>query len=74
MEMPVITKCTVNNCAYNQEDKCHALAITIGEPSQAQCGTFTTIPVQGQSFYIQDTTHSTHCYVSQQQLAIILDR
>ena len=25
-----ITKCTVNNCAYNQEDKCHALAITIG--------------------------------------------
>ncbi|HEY8455908.1 MAG TPA: DUF1540 domain-containing protein [Actinopolymorphaceae bacterium] len=40
MEMPVITRCTAETCAYNQEQHCHALAITIGEPREARCETF----------------------------------
>ena len=30
MEMPVVTECAVEDCAYNRDHACHALAITVG--------------------------------------------
>ena len=42
--MTVATKvnaCTVTDCAYNANESCHALAITIDNPSPATCATYT---------------------------------
>ncbi len=41
--MPVATtvnSCTVADCVYNSGNTCHALAITVEEPSPATCGTY----------------------------------
>lgn len=40
LEMPVITKCMANECAYNANSNCHARAITIGNATQPGCDTF----------------------------------
>ncbi|KKK91932.1 hypothetical protein LCGC14_2707980 [marine sediment metagenome] len=40
MEMPQILECDANECAYNQENKCHAMAITIGGETDHKCDTF----------------------------------
>ncbi len=40
-----VNACSVATCAYNANDTCHALAITVGEPSPTNCATFT--PRQG---------------------------
>lgn len=40
IEMPLVKKCDVENCAYNTDKKCHAKAITIGDKSNPQCDTF----------------------------------
>lgn len=40
MEMPAVNACSVEECAYNREQACHALAITIGDTRQAHCDTF----------------------------------
>ncbi|QUH02868.1 DUF1540 domain-containing protein [Saccharopolyspora erythraea] len=45
-DMPIVNKCTADSCAYNQEHTCHALAITVGEPTHPQCDTFTTASVR----------------------------
>ncbi|MFB7467722.1 DUF1540 domain-containing protein [Streptomyces sp. NPDC056224] len=38
--MPVIKQCGVEDCAYNQDRACHALAITVGDTKHAHCDTF----------------------------------
>lgn len=40
MEMPVINECMVEDCSYNRNRACHALAITIGDALRAHCDTF----------------------------------
>ena len=41
MKMPKVKGCTVENCAYNTEKSCHAMAITVGEPAgDPACDTF----------------------------------
>jgi hypothetical protein len=41
MKMSKVEECSVSDCAYNTNDECHALAITIGEqPSTPMCDTF----------------------------------
>lgn len=40
IEMPVITKCMVSECAYNANSNCQARAITIGDSLQPGCDTF----------------------------------
>ncbi len=45
MEMPKVTACAVNACAYNH-DGCHAFAITI-ESDNATCATFVDMPTKG---------------------------
>ncbi|GAA2784790.1 DUF1540 domain-containing protein [Saccharopolyspora taberi] len=45
--MPLVNNCGAEDCAYNSDHNCHALAITIGEPRHAQCDTFTTVSQRG---------------------------
>jgi hypothetical protein len=40
MNMPKVTQCEVEECAYNTDSECHAMAITIGDSSTPQCDTF----------------------------------
>lgn len=40
MKMPKITQCDVNECAYNTNNICHALAITVGDGTHPRCDTF----------------------------------
>jgi len=40
MQMPNVKKCDVSECAYNKNDQCHALAITVGDETHPQCDTF----------------------------------
>ncbi len=40
MEMSRVAKCEVNDCAYNLDNVCHAMAITIGDGMHARCDTF----------------------------------
>lgn len=41
MKMPAVKQCTVDNCAYNGEHACHALAITVGDPGgEPACDTY----------------------------------
>lgn len=47
MDMPVINECRVDACAYNTEHTCHALAITIGNSSHAECETFFKVESKG---------------------------
>ena len=49
MEMARIISCNVNECAYNQNDTCHAMAITVGGGPDHRCDTFFTAPAKGGS-------------------------
>ena len=40
MEMPKVVRCEVNDCAYNTDNCCHALAITVGDDVHPRCDTF----------------------------------
>ena len=40
MEMPVIRSCDATTCAYNDDQQCHALAITVGDGDRARCDTY----------------------------------
>jgi hypothetical protein len=37
--IPAIANCNVENCAYNKLNKCHALAVTIGDGGNPRCDT-----------------------------------
>jgi hypothetical protein len=39
IELPVVTQCTIDKCAYNIDNKCHAKAITIGDGASPGCDT-----------------------------------
>ncbi|MFC5720780.1 DUF1540 domain-containing protein [Streptomyces gamaensis] len=45
--MPEVTVCQVAECAYNKDDACHALAITIGDGTHAACDTYFLHPSKG---------------------------
>lgn len=38
--MSIVKGCTARDCAYNANDSCHALAITVGEGADPICDTF----------------------------------
>jgi len=40
MEMPKILECDANECAYNTDSQCHAMAITVGGQIDHKCDTF----------------------------------
>ena len=40
-EMPKVQSCSVKDCAYNTDESCHAMAITVGDPeSDPMCDTY----------------------------------
>ncbi|MET9065195.1 DUF1540 domain-containing protein [Streptosporangium sandarakinum] len=47
MEMPIVNRCQAEACAYNRNQGCHALAITVGDRRHARCDTFFTDTVKG---------------------------
>jgi hypothetical protein len=40
MEMSMVMKCEVNDCAYNADNSCNTKAITIGDSMNPRCDTF----------------------------------
>lgn len=40
LRMSEVTKCEMSECAYNLENDCHALAITVGDGASPACDTF----------------------------------
>ena len=40
IDMPSVSSCEVNECAYNVERTCHARAITVGDGIHPGCDTF----------------------------------
>lgn len=46
--MPKVLDCSMENCAYNQNNMCHAMAITIGDtPTRPACDTFIDKAIHG---------------------------
>ena len=41
MTMSKISECQVSDCSYNNDNNCHALAITVGDEKCPGCDTFT---------------------------------
>ena len=39
IEMPEVTKCKADSCAYNRDGGCHARAVTIGGDGDHKCDT-----------------------------------
>lgn len=39
IDMPFVEICTISDCGYNKDDKCHARAITIGDGVHPGCDT-----------------------------------
>ncbi len=40
LPMSKISECDVLSCSYNIDNKCHTIAITVGDPSCPMCDTF----------------------------------
>ena len=40
--MPKVNRCDVTQCCYNEKNKCHALAINVGDATIPRCDTYTT--------------------------------
>jgi len=47
MEMPIVSECDVTDCSYNKDNKCHAMAITIGDSVHPICDTYCTSSRKG---------------------------
>lgn len=47
MQLPVISNCAAESCAYNTDRTCHAVAITVGGANSAACETYTSADMQG---------------------------
>src|SRR5690606_115988 len=41
MHQVPVHQCEATECSFNDHKACHALAITVGPPNQAECDTFT---------------------------------
>lgn len=47
MKMPRVSYCEVEECAYNRDQTCHALAITVGGGDDHMCDTFFEADTKG---------------------------
>lgn len=47
MRMPKVRECSVSECAYNKDQKCHAIAITVGDSVHPECDTFCPSSIKG---------------------------
>lgn len=49
METAKVAKCKISECAYNINDLCHAMAITVGDGSGPVCHTFCQFIMKGKA-------------------------
>lgn len=64
IDVPVVTECSIADCAYNTENMCHAKAITIGNSDCACCDTMAKGSQHVRANYIQagvGACKSTNC-------------
>jgi len=47
METPKVSECQATECAYNSDNMCHAISITIGNGQGPQCDTFCKSQMKG---------------------------
>lgn len=47
MQMSKVRNCDVSECAYNMNQMCHAMAITIGDTIHPRCDTFCNCSSKG---------------------------
>jgi len=47
MKMSKVVKCEVDNCAYNMDNCCRTMAITIGDSMRPRCDTFCQSTMKG---------------------------
>lgn len=47
MKMTKVMKCNVKDCAYNMDDCCHTIAITVGDGNNPMCDTFCQSTMKG---------------------------
>ena len=47
MELVKIIECGATECAYNVDQQCHAMAITVGSSIDHRCDTFCGAPKKG---------------------------
>lgn len=47
MDMSKIARCSVEQCSYNRDQQCHALAITVGDNDDPKCDTFLPAGTKG---------------------------
>ena len=47
MGMSKVSRCDVVDCAYNLNNECHTLAITVGDQGCAKCDTYTKFGQKG---------------------------
>ncbi len=40
VHIPKVSACKASDCAYNLDQACHAIAITVGDGARAACDTF----------------------------------
>ena len=45
--MSKVIKCDVTDCAYNVDNCCHTIAITVGDESNPRCDTFCQSTMKG---------------------------
>ncbi len=46
-KMPFIIGCDAEDCSYNRDKECHALAITVGASGLPQCDIYTSLSGKG---------------------------
>ena len=49
MQMSKVLACSVNECCYNRDKECHALAINVGDANHPACDTFMNANKKGGS-------------------------
>lgn len=47
MKMSKVIKCEVKDCAYNMDNCCHTMAITVGDDMNPKCDSFCPSSIKG---------------------------
>jgi len=47
MKMSRVERCDITDCAYNMDNTCHTIAITIGDTAHPRCDTFCQSTMKG---------------------------
>lgn len=64
MEAPQFLKCRVYDCAYNADNLCRAIAVTIGDGGRPRCGTFHRFVMKAKGLHADCTATIGACRIS----------